>query len=104
MNSSAGSSSSMLCSSPRVSTDNTPLQSIPPSPLNFIFELPNAEDEALADPTIGAQECSAAKSIWDADDDEFDRWPGEQDLKITMKSLKLQRETCNRVHRPESMV
>jgi hypothetical protein len=39
------------------------------------------------------------KSIWDADEDEFDRWPREKDLEVTMKSFTLQRGTFGDITR-----
>jgi hypothetical protein len=63
-----------------------------PSPLRSYFDAPEStsvalEKVGLKDSKAEEQDGGPVKSIWDADDDEFDRWPDKHDLAATVKSF-----------------
>jgi hypothetical protein len=68
------------------------------SPLRSVFDAPEpsrvtSKNGGSHTSKVEDQEDGAAKSIWDADDDEFDRWPDKDDLAATVKSFATQRGT-----------
>jgi len=63
-------------SSPFASSEHSPARSTWASPLHSAFNSPTKQ--GAVNP-INTEEGGPVKSMWDTDDDEFDRWPGQDE-------------------------
>ncbi|KAF2828585.1 hypothetical protein CC86DRAFT_404488 [Ophiobolus disseminans] len=64
------------------------------------FEPDDFEVEGGVSPTMKGVPDSPVKSIWDADDDEFDHWPQHKDLQAAVNTFTIQRGTLRGTARP----
>jgi hypothetical protein len=83
------------------STGTSPLRPTRASPLQSVFESSEIADPAAIAPNTPRQSASADKSMWDANEDGFDRWPGQEELTGAVESFTLQHGTYLGIKRSE---
>jgi hypothetical protein len=61
----------------------------------------NLVDNAATTSDTGGKASAAVRSIWDVEDNEFDRWPSQEELDDVVKSFTLKRGTFKGITRAE---
>ncbi|KAF1841991.1 uncharacterized protein K460DRAFT_419968 [Cucurbitaria berberidis CBS 394.84] len=78
---------------PLRSRRGSPIKSSRKSPLRPVFDSPpKSEPNTASILSPGKGVNCHAKSMWDADDDEFDRWPGKETMNRVTKHFMVQRD------------
>jgi hypothetical protein len=70
-----------------------PFRPTRPFPLKSVSRALKPLGQAGKIPGVVGKESTPERSVWDADDDEFEHWPGEEDLNGAVKSFTLQHGT-----------
>jgi len=88
-------------------TGNSPMRSTRRSPLRDAFVSSGGSFRQQSgfvtdDDGINKGSTSPVKSIWDADEEEFDRWPEQEDLEVAVKNFTIQRGTYHGAARSAS--
>jgi hypothetical protein len=95
LNSQSSSKSQQARRSRLISTGGSllPFRLTRPSPLKSVSPALKPLGQAGKTPGVVGKESTPSKSVWDADDDEFEHWPSKEDLNGVVKSFTLQHGT-----------